>query len=56
MSEPQADKQRSRGTTLERSREDILAAAKPLPADEDALIDDLTEDEARTFLAAILEA
>jgi hypothetical protein len=55
MSEPQADKQRSSGTTLERSRAEILAAAKPLPADGDALIEDLTDDEARIFLAAILD-
>ena len=56
MSEPQAHSDRSYGATLERSREDVLAAAKPLPPDEDALIGDLTEDEARQFLAAILDA
>jgi hypothetical protein len=56
MSEPQADKQRLRGRSLERRREDVLAAAKPLRADEDALIEDLTDDEASTFLAVILEA
>jgi hypothetical protein len=28
----------------------------PLPPDEDVLIDDLTEDEDRLFLAAVLEA
>jgi hypothetical protein len=53
MSEPPADKQRSSGTTLERGREEILAAGKPLPAD--ALIEDLTDDEARIFMAAILD-
>lgn len=56
MSESHADKERPEGTTLERSREEIIAAAKPLPADEDALIDDLTDDEARIFLATILDA
>lgn len=56
MSKPQADKERSDGTTLERGREEILAAAKPLPADEDAVIEDLTDDEARIFLATILDA
>jgi hypothetical protein len=56
MSEPQADKQRSSGTTLERSREEILAEAKPLPADEEAVIEDLSDDEARIFLEAILDA
>jgi hypothetical protein len=34
----------------------VLAAARPLPPDEDVLIDDLTEDEDRLFLAAVLEA
>jgi DNA-binding MarR family transcriptional regulator len=56
MSEPQADERRSRGMMLERSREEILAAAKPLPADEEAVIEDLSDDEARIFLAAILDA
>jgi hypothetical protein len=53
ISELQADKQRSSGTTLERRREEILAAAKPLPAHEDALIEDITDEEARIFLAVI---
>lgn len=56
MSEPQADERRSRGTTLERSREEVLAAGKPLPADEEAVIEDLSDDESRIFLAAILDA
>jgi hypothetical protein len=46
----------SKGTTLERDRNDVLDAARPLPPDADVLIDDLTEDEDRLFLAAILEA
>jgi hypothetical protein len=56
MSEPRPDEQRPRATTLERSRVQILAAAKPLPSDDAALIEDLSDDEARIFLAAILEA
>jgi len=42
--------------TLERDREDVLESARPLPPDEDALIGDLTEDEDRVFLQAILGA
>jgi hypothetical protein len=39
----------------ERSRAEVLAAARALRPYEDAVIDDLTDEEARTFLAAILE-
>jgi hypothetical protein len=56
MSEPEVHKSASKGTTLERDRNDVLGAARPLPPDADVLIDDLTEDEDRLFLAAILEA
>ena len=56
MSKPQPRSTQAHRATLERRAEDVLAAAVPLPADEDALIDDLTEDEGRRFLAAILDA
>jgi hypothetical protein len=56
MSEPEAHKPVPRGATREREKEDVLAAARPLPPDEDVLIDDLTEDEDRLFLAAVLDA
>jgi hypothetical protein len=56
MSEPEVHRSASKGTTLERDRNDVLDAARPLPPDADVLIDDLTEDEDRLFLAAILEA
>jgi hypothetical protein len=46
----------SQGVTPERDKDDVLAAVRPLPPDEDALIDDLTEDEDRLFLAAVLDA
>jgi hypothetical protein len=46
----------SQGVTRERAKDDVLAAARPLPPDEDVLIDDLTEDEDRLFLAAVLDA
>jgi len=56
MSEPEIHRSVSKGTTLERDRNDVLGAARPLPPDADVLIDDLTDDEDRLFLAAILEA
>jgi hypothetical protein len=56
MSEPEAHKLVPQGGTRERDKDDVLAAARPLPPDEDVLIDDLTEDEDRLFLAAVLEA
>ena len=53
---PAGDRTGSKGTTLERTRNEVLEAARPLPPDDDVLIDDLTEDEDRLFLAAVLEA
>jgi hypothetical protein len=44
------------GTILERGREEVLDAARPLPPDEDVLIGDLTEEEDRLFLGAIMSA
>ena len=55
MSDPQAHVPASRGATLERSREDVLDAARPLPPDENVVIEDLSDDEDRLFLAAILD-
>lgn len=56
MSEQEARRPDPRGPSQERSRADVLAAAQPLPPDEDVLIDDLTEDEDRLFIAAVLDA
>jgi hypothetical protein len=56
MSEPEVPRSVSKATALERDRNEVLDAARPLPPDADVLIDDLTEDEDRLFLAAILEA
>lgn len=56
MAEPEARKPLSQMATRERDKDDVLAAARPLPPDEDVLIDDLTEDEDRLFLAAVLDA
>jgi len=56
MSEPSAHGSASDGASLERSKEDVLAAARPLPPHEEMIIKDLTEDEERIFLDAILNA
>jgi hypothetical protein len=56
MSEQEARRSDPRGPSRERSKDDVLAAAQPLPPDEDVLIDDLTEDEDRLFVAAVLDA
>jgi hypothetical protein len=55
MSDPELHAPASRGATLERSRQDVLDAARPLPPDEDVVIEDLSDEEDRLFLAAILD-
>jgi hypothetical protein len=45
-----------RAASPEQSRAEVLAAASSLRPYEDVVIDDLTDEEARTFLATILEA
>jgi hypothetical protein len=42
--------------TGERDKDDVLAASRPLPPDEDMLIHGLSEDEDRLVLTAVLEA
>lgn len=42
--------------SLERSRNAVLTAARPLPSEDDAVIEGLTDDEDRLFLTAIIEA
>jgi hypothetical protein len=56
MSEPEARDPASKGASLERSREEVLAAARPLPPHEEMLIEDLTDEEERIFLEAIFNA
>jgi hypothetical protein len=57
MSEPGTREPHPRnGATLERDRQDVLKAARPLPQGDDVLIEDLTDDEDRIFLAAIFDA
>jgi hypothetical protein len=55
MSDPEVHAPASHGATLERSREDVLDAARPLPPDEDVVIEELSDEEDRLFLAAILD-
>lgn len=55
MSDLEAPMSASRTATLERSREDVLDAAQPLPLDDDVVIEDLSDEEDRLFLAAILD-
>ena len=56
MSGPEAYVPAGDGSTLERSREDVLEAARPLPPDEDVVIEELSDDEDRRFLAVILDS
>ena len=44
------------GESLEESRDQILASARPFPRYEDMVIDGLTDDEEASFLAAIAAA
>lgn len=54
VSEADAHGTGSGGTTLERDRQEVLDAARPLPRDEEALIGYLTGEEDRLFLEAIM--
>jgi hypothetical protein len=55
MSELEAHESASYGGTLERSRKEVLDAARPLPLDGEMVIEELSDDEERLFLAAILD-
>ena len=56
MSGPEAHEPASGVATLERSREEVLAAARLLPPDDDVVISELYEEEDRLFLGAILDS
>jgi hypothetical protein len=56
MSGPEALVPTSGVATLERSREDVFGAARPLPPDEDVVIRGLSEEEDRLFLGVILDS
>ncbi len=55
MNEPSTER-RHHGPTLEKSVASILAAARPLPAGDEMIIDGLTEDEERKFFEAMRRA
>jgi hypothetical protein len=48
-----AKRRAPRGDSLEKSVEEILAAARPLPPLNEMIIEDLTEEEERAFYEAI---
>jgi len=56
MSQPGPRQPASKGASLERSKEGVLAAARPLPPIEEMVIEDLTDGEDRIFLEAIFNA
>ena len=55
MSELEAHEPASDGGTLERSRDDVLDAARPLPSGNEMVIEELSDDEDRIFVATILD-
>jgi hypothetical protein len=56
MSEPGAHEPAPPSPSLERSRDKVLAAARPLPSHEEMMIEGLTDEEERIFIEAILDA
>jgi hypothetical protein len=56
MSTPETPEPVPDSRSPEQTRAEVLAAARPLRPYEDAVIEDLTDEEARSFLATILEA
>lgn len=55
MTEP-AGHGESYGGSLEKSREQVLADAKPFPPFDEMVIEDLTDEEADSFMETILNA
>jgi hypothetical protein len=55
MSELEGHEATSYGGTLERSREEVLATARPLPLNGEMVIEELSDDEDRLFLTIILD-
>lgn len=56
MPEPEVPEQRSETEHWERTPCEVLAGARTLPIDEDAVIEELTDDEDRLFMDAIRKA
>jgi hypothetical protein len=55
VSEPTPYQPSQPGATLELTRQEVLDRARPLPPVEQSIIDQLTDDESRQFLDAILD-
>jgi hypothetical protein len=55
MSELEARDPASCGRSLERSRSEVLDAARPLPLDGEMVIEGLSDDEERLFMEAVLD-
>lgn len=55
VSEPTVHQPSRFGATLEQTRQEVLDRARPLAPVEESVIDQLTDDEARQFLDAILD-
>lgn len=53
---PEPARYESFGVTLELSVEEVPKSARPLPAGDEMVIKELTEDEEQLFLAAIHDA
>lgn len=56
MSNPDSVPSTRDGASREVSKEEVLAAARPLPPIEEMLIEGLTDDEGQRFLDTILTA
>jgi hypothetical protein len=54
LSEPTSRHASLSRAVLERTRQEAVDRARPLPSDEQSVIEQLTDDEARRFLYAIL--
>lgn len=54
MSEPYSSPFDRDGASLERPREEVFAAAQPLPPYEDMVIDELSDAEGERFMEIIL--
>jgi hypothetical protein len=55
VSEPTTHQPPQPDATLERTRQEILDRARPLPPVEQSMIDQLTDGEAQRFIDAILD-
>jgi hypothetical protein len=56
MVKPEPWESAAKGASLERSKDEVLAAARPLPPHEEMVIEGLTDEEERIFVEAIFSA